>query len=45
VETIRADTPAIKIVNVQGDDEATAALLTRVGLDVYVRQYEMALAI
>jgi ribosomal protein S18 acetylase RimI-like enzyme len=45
VETIQADTPAVKIVNVQGDDEATAALLTRVGLEVYVRQYEMALAI
>jgi ribosomal protein S18 acetylase RimI-like enzyme len=44
-QTLQTETPAIKIVNVQRDDEAMAALLTRSGFEVYVRQYEMVLSI
>ncbi len=45
VQAIQTETPAVKIVNVQRDDEAMSALLTRSGFEVYVRQYEMVLSI
>ncbi len=45
VESLGADTPIIKVVDVQRDDEAMSALLARIGFDVYVQQYEMAVSI